>query len=207
MSKSKGNVVDPVELINLYGKDALRFYLANNIITGEDGKFSRCLLEETINGLLVNKYSNLVARTDSMVKKFFESVVPSIDIKYKQTDELKLKLNSVKEKYFEAMDEYRFSDSTKLLISYVEELNSYIDITKPWKAEGEELKAIINTLVNEIYNITLMLSSILLDSSTKVFAWLGKKDNELFTQLDTDFAGTKLNEIEHLFTRIDKEKN
>lgn len=204
MSKSKGNVVDPIELINLYGKDALRFYLTNNIITGEDGKFSQDLLEETINGLLVNKYSNLVARTDSMVKKYFEGIVPNNSINFEPTNTLKEKLNLIKNNYFTAMDEYKFSDSTRLLISYVEELNGYIDITEPWKAEGEELKTILNTLVNEIYNITLLLSSLLIDSSNKVFEWLGKDDNQLFTELDTDFAGTKLNEVEHLFSRIEK---
>ncbi len=207
MSKSKGNVVDPIELIDLYGSDAVKFYLTNNIVTGEDGRFSQGLLEEMINGLLVNKYSNLVARTDSMIKKYFDGVVPERMNDLNETTELKAKLISLKEKYFGEMDEYKFSDSTKTLINYVEELNGYIDITAPWKAEGDDLKNILNTLTTEIFNITTLLSSILTTSYKKVYSWLGVDVAPKAELLDRDFNGTKLSEIEHLFERIDnKEK-
>jgi len=131
MSKSLGNIVDPIELINIYGKDALRFYLVNNIITGEDGKYHQELLIETINGLLVNKYSNLIARTDSMVNKYFEGVVPQSTGNHSESIELLSKLEELKNKYFTEMDEYKFSDSTRTAIRYVEELNGFIDITEP----------------------------------------------------------------------------
>ncbi len=207
MSKSKGNVVDPIELINLYGSDAVKFYLTNNIVTGEDGRFSQGLLEEMINGLLVNKYSNLVARTDSMVKKYFEGVVPQAKNDLEPTKELKTKLEELKNKFITEMDEYKFSDSTKTLINYVEEINGYIDITAPWKAEGEELENILNTLVNEIYNVTTLLSPLLTTSHKKVYNWLGHNEAPSIANLNKDFAGTTLNTIEHLFQRIDnKEK-
>ncbi len=203
MSKSKGNVVDPIKLIELYGSDAVKFYLTNNIVTGEDGKFSQSLLEETINGLLVNKYSNLVARTDSMVNKYFEGIVPEAKTELQATKQLKENLNSLKDEYIKAMDKYRFSDSTKYLIKYVEELNGYIDITTPWKAQGEELENILNTLVNEIYNITTLLSPLLTTSYKKVYNWLGYNEVPLIENLNKDFNGTQLNKIEHLFTRIE----
>ncbi len=207
MSKSKGNVVDPIKLIELYGSDAVKFYLTNNIVTGEDGKFSQTLLEEMINGLLVNKYSNLVARTDSMVKKYFEGIVPEAKVDLDATKKLKEDLKALREKYFKEMDEYRFSDSTKTLINYVEEINGYIDITTPWKIEGDELSNVINTLVNEIFNITTLLSSLLTTSYRKVYDWLGFNEEPMFENLNKDFVGVKLNDIEHLFSRIDnKEK-
>lgn len=206
MSKTKGNVVDPIELINLYGSDAVKFYLTNNIVTGEDGKFSQELLEEMINGLLTNKYSNLVARTDAMVKKYFDGVVPENNIDHKETTELKNRLNNIRDDYFKTMDKYKFSDSTKLLINYVEELNGYIDITEPWKAEGKNLAAILNTLINEIFNITTKLSSLLTESYKKVYNWLDYKEEPNFKDLDKDFKGTKLKEIEHLFKRIEGDK-
>ncbi len=207
MSKSKGNVVDPIKLIELYGSDAVKFYLTNNIVTGEDGKFSQGLLEETINGLLVNKYSNLVARTDSMVKKYFDGIVPAKGEDLEATKELKEKLISLKDEYIKSMDEYKFSDSTKHLIKYVEEINGYIDITTPWKAEGQQLENILNTLVNEIYNITTLLSPLLTTSYKKVYNWISHSEDPAIINLDKDFAGTKLNEIEHLFQRIEDKEN
>ncbi len=205
MSKSEGNVIDPIKLINKYGSDAIKFYLTNNVVTGEDGKFSQALLEETINGLLVNKYSNLVARTDAMINKYFDGIVPQRKNNLEATKELKTKLENIKNEYISTMDAYKFSDSTKLLINYVEEINGYIDITMPWKAEGEELENILNTLVTEIYNITTLLSPLLTNSYKKVYNWLDYKEEPLIINLDKDFSGVQLKEIKHLFSRIEKE--
>lgn len=207
MSKSKGNIIDPIELIELYGSDSLRFFLTNNIVTGEDGKFSKELLEEMINGLLVNKYSNLIARTDSMIKKYFNGFVPENKIDDQNTKTLKSKLNLIKENYFSDMDNYKFSDSTKKLIQYAEELNKFIDITEPWKAKEENLESILNTLVNEIFNLTILTSSLLTNSSKKVYDWLDIDFEPSFKNMDTDFKGIKLKNIKHLFKRIEKEKN
>lgn len=207
MSKSKGNVVDPIELINLYGSDAVKFYLTNNIVTGEDGKFSQDLLEEMINGLLVNKYSNLVARTDAMIKKYFNGIVPEIKTNLPATNDLKNNLNNLIKQFESEMDEYKFSDSTKTLIKYVEEINGYIDITTPWKEEGENLENILNTLVTEIFNITTLLSPLLTTTYKKVYNWLSFNEAPTMNILNKDFAGIELKEIEHLFSRIDnKEK-
>ncbi len=202
MSKSKGNVIDPIKLIETYGRDALRFYLINNIVTGEDGKFSNELIEGMINGLLVNKYSNLVARTDAMVNKYFEGIVPSKKVDLKEYREMKIDLNKIKKQYITYMDNYEFSNSTKELVKYVEEINGFIDKTEPWKKEGGELETILNHLVNEIYNISTMISPILIDSYKKVYVWLGEKEIPSFKNLDKDFAETKLSKVEHLFSRI-----
>ncbi|BDU67352.1 MAG: methionine--tRNA ligase [Candidatus Tyloplasma litorale] len=204
MSKSKGNVVDPLELIKIYGSDEIKFYLVNNIVTGEDGKFSEELLIEMINGLLVNKYSNLVSRTDAMIKKYCKGIVPENKINYLPTKNLTIKLEKIREDYYQKMDNYEFSNSTKLLINYVEEINLYIDLTKPWKNSGEELNATLNTLVKEIFNVTTLLSSVLTTSYKKVYQWLSIKKKPSISLLDKDFKGVKLNKIEHLFERIKK---
>lgn len=205
MSKSKGNATDPMKLIELYGSDSVKFYLINNIVTGEDGKFSRELLEEMINGILVNKYSNLIARTDAMVKKYYNGIVPEDKNSILEKKKLKLKLNKIKENYFKSMDDFKFSESTKYLIKYVENLNRFIDETEPWKASGDKLDSIINTLINEIFNITIMLSTILSTSSKKVFEWLRVDGKLLFSDLDRDFKGTRIIDIEHIFERITKD--
>ncbi len=206
MSKSKGNVVDPNKLIDLYGSDAVKFYLTNNIVTGEDGKFSQTLLEEMINGLLVNKYSNLIARTDSMVKKYFNGVVPEKKVNIEHTTKLREKLNLYTSEFVNFMDNYKLSDATKILIKYVEEINGYIDITTPWKSDGEVLENILNTLITEIFNVTSLLSPLLTNSYKKVYNWLDYKDEPSFNKMNINFANTKLNQINHLFDRIEKEK-
>lgn len=202
MSKSKGNVVDPINLLKKYGRDAVRFYLINNIVTGEDGKFSEELLETTINGLLVNKFSNLVARTDAMVNKYFDGVVPTKEIDLPEFKEVKTSLEKIKQSYIKFMDSYEFSNSTKELVKYIEEINGLIDKTEPWKKEGKELSSIINILVKEIYNASTMLSPILIDSCKEVYKWLGDDRSPSFNNLDTDFKGKKLSKIDHLFSRI-----
>ncbi|NQX83460.1 MAG: methionine--tRNA ligase [Mycoplasmataceae bacterium] len=207
MSKSKKNVIDPIKLIDIYGADALKFYLTNNIVTGEDGKFSQDLLEEMINGLLVNKYSNLVARTDSMIKKSFNGIVPENNISNKNIIKLKNRLDEIKNSYFIDMDNFNFSNSTKKLIKYIEEINGFIDITEPWKEKGDNLSAILNTIVNEIFNITTMLSPLLLNSYKKICFWLNYDEKPNFENLGKDFKGVKLNKIDYLFSRIEKDKN
>ncbi len=205
MSKSKGNVVDPLDLIKLYDSDSLRFYLVNNISLGEDGKFSQNLLEDMINGILVNKYSNLVARTDAMVKKYFNGMVPKNNNDFRESKDLKIKLKELREKYFEKMDSYKFSDSTKILINYIEEINGFIDKTEPWKISGSKLEMVLNNLITEIFNVTLLFSSILVKTSNKVYNWLCINYIPTFEDFDKDFSNVKLGKIDFLFKRIPKE--
>jgi len=131
MSKSKGDVINPIDIINLYGRDSLRFYLINNISTGEDGKFSEGLLIETINGILVNKYSNLVARIDSMIRKYNDGIVPFKKINIEHYEEIKNDLYKIRDSYEQHMNNYEFSHSTKDIIKYTELINGLIDKTEP----------------------------------------------------------------------------
>ena len=101
------------------------------------------------------------------------------------------------------MDKYEFSNSTKDIIKYIELINGLIDKTQPWTKQGDELDSILNMLVKEIYNTTILLSSILIDSSAKVYNWLNVTEKPSFKNLGKDFAGTSLNKIYHLFSRLE----
>lgn len=202
MSKSKGNVVDPLILIEKFNRDSLRFFLVNNIVTGEDGRFSEKLLIENINSILVNKFSNLIFRTDSMIKKYFNGVVPS-QKKINTNEKILIKeLFKFQKEYFEYVDNIKLSNAIKTLISYIEKLNHYIDISTPWKEKNiDRLSTIMNILVKEIHNLALLFSPLLIDSTEKIFIWL-KTEKINFSNLNKDFSDTNLGNIGHLFERI-----
>ncbi len=203
MSKSLGNVVDPIELIEKYGSDSLRFYLVNNIVTSEDGKFSEELLVKNINGVLVNKFSNLVIRTDKMVKKYKNSIVPTLDDISKLEIELDNSFKINFNKYKENMNNYKFSESSKNIIEYIEDINGYIDKTEPWKkSDSKEINTILNTLIKHIHNASIMFSPILPKSTLTLEKWLSTKIVS-FDNLNKDFKEVKLNNIEFLFKRIE----
>lgn len=202
MSKSKGNAFDPIYLIDKYSADALRFYLINNIPNGEDGRFSEKLLIENINGLLVNKLANLVSRTNGMLAKYFNSVVPKGNENDKQRKKTKKLLTAILVDYHLAMKELNFSASTKLLLNYIDQINLYIEQTIPWKQSGLELATILNFLITEIANLAICFSPILTQTSEKLFNWLGIKKVVSYSDLDRNFTGQKLANLDHLFERI-----
>ena len=209
ISKSKKDTLklasSPLELIKVFGKDTLRFYLISEVSTGEDGSISLELIKKSYNSILVNKYSNLISRTSAMVNNFYSGVVPNY-IESSNTLHKKLNTNfEIKFKIFiKQMEAYNFSNSIKTVIEYIDELNKYIDLTKPWAKtkEDNELKVILNNLITGIFNASLMLVPVLLDSTRKVFDWLSYKDSPNFTNINKNFSGIKLKEIKHLFTRI-----
>jgi methionyl-tRNA synthetase len=131
MSKSKGNVVDPVELLNTYGKDAVRYYLAAGISFGDDGNISDELVKEMTNGILVNKYSNLVSRTQAMLEQKRESIVPSIKERSEESIKLSKGLDSIKEQYIEEFTKINLTKTTRLIVEALDLVNGYIDITEP----------------------------------------------------------------------------
>ncbi len=205
ISKSLGNVVNPLTLIELYGRDSLRFYLINNIVTGEDGKFSEQLLVENTNGILVNKFSNLVSRTDGMVKKYFNGIVPSRGKILLDDETFYAELITIQNKFDKEIMAFKFSNSTKTLVAFIEAVNDYIDKTAPWKiTDQERLGTVLNILISSIFKSAVMLSPVLVDSSEKISVWL--KTPLDFKFYDKDFVGYTLLNIGYLFSRIEYEK-
>ncbi len=210
MSKSKGNVIDPVKLIDKYGSDSLRFFLTLNIKTGEDGYFSNEDFVNNINGILVNKYSNLISRTLKMLENQYSSIVPKISINITNKDvEKKTKDiiefgNSTLLKYKELNENLMFSESLKEVIRYIEKLNLYIDLTEPWKLNknNEELSIILNTLIMGFWNTSILLSPLLPKTSLKVEEIYKEKVNDLESNFNKTFEGRELKITKHLFERI-----
>ncbi|RKX67436.1 MAG: hypothetical protein DRP42_00120 [Tenericutes bacterium] len=107
MSKSLGNITDPIEMIETYSRDAIRFYLMTSISTGDDGKISNELVEELYNGILVNKYANLVSRTFKMIVKYRDGIIP--DIKPELLDNFEITKNDFESK----VDSFEYNKAMK----------------------------------------------------------------------------------------------
>ncbi len=178
MSKSKGNVVDPVKLAQRYGVDALRYYLLREVAFGADGVFSNENLINRINSDLANDLGNLVSRTVAMVCKYFDGTVPAQRESGEFDDSLKALAAETKvnaEKYLDALN---FSESLANIWKFISRTNKYIDETAPWalaKDEGSRarLAGVMFNLCESIRIISVLIAPFMPDTSVKIRAQLG----------------------------------
>lgn len=212
MSKSKGNVVDPYPLVERYGVDAVRYYLAREITFGSDGSFSPVQFVERINNDLANSYGNLLNRTLGMMNKYFDGVIPEYKGQVTAFDGgLESMIESTISQYENAIDDLKITEA----ISYVNELvnraNKYIDETTPWvlaKDENNkaELASVMNHLANVLFTASILYRPVLVTASDKALDQLGvSKENKGYNKLHNlkGLDNLKINKAEALFPRLD----
>ena len=210
MSKSRGNVVSPIPLIERYGVDTVRWYLAKEMTFGSDGRFSPELFAERINMDLANNFGNLVNRTTAMINKYFEGKVPALTNPGEKEKVIQDLTRKTVKTYESLMDDLHPTEAFDSVIELLNAANKYIEESQPWvlakEGRTEELGNVMAVLTNSIVTSAKLLSPALVETTPKVFALFGlSKEQEKYEHV-YDFCiyeGNNVTRGEPLFPRLD----
>ncbi len=212
MSKSKGNVIDPLALIDEFGADAIRYFLLREIIFGNDGNFSRDALITRINADLANDLGNLLHRTVSMIEKYHGGVVTNTKVSEAVDEDLINLVNTTVTNFVKDMDNMEINNAIKGVWALISRANKYIDETAPWilakdEAKAARLQTVMYNLAETLRIVAILTSPFIPSTSPKIYAQLGLAAPEQFLLEDAVWGkmadGTKVQKCDPLYPRIE----
>ena len=211
MSKSKGNVIYADDLVDLFGVDAVRYFVLHEMPFENDGVITWELLVERMNSDLANTLGNLVNRTISMSNKYFGGVVTKTGAAEEVDDDLKAVVTATKAKVAAKMEELRVADAMTEIFGLFKRCNKYIDETMPWalakdEAKKDRLEEVLYNLVESITIGACLLESFMPETTEKILAQLNaeKRSYEELDQFGLYVSGNKVtDQPQILFQRLD----
>ena len=216
MSKSKGNALSPAELVEIFGVDAYRYYFMSDVQFGSDGSISIERMCQVYNADLANTWGNLVSRVTNMMKKYFDSKVPSPSEKATENP-MATMLETCASDYLQKMEAVDFSGAVEAAMELAHRANLYVEESEPWTLAKDEAKA--QDLADVIYNcletirlVATMLAPFCTRTSAEACRRIGAENPEEIANLTDALVWGKLasaNSVEvgdALFPRLDEEK-
>lgn len=211
MSKSLGNVIDPIAIVNEFSRDALRYFLIKEIPTYRDGIFSYDNFIEIINSDLANNIGNLINRTIGMLNKYTDGIIPNYEGIVNTLDEnIENGIKNIFNNLEPYISEYRLDEILELVITLVKDSNKYIEETKPWElnknGQIKEIKSILTHLSLVIQAVLFVLSPVLIDGTNELAKQMNIDLNKLNIEKCLDFNslnGTKVNIATPVYPRYE----
>ncbi len=214
MSKSKGNVVDPVKLIDRYGIDALKYFLLREYTFGQDGVFTNEVMLKRMNSDLANDLGNLVSRTASMIEKYCGGYVPDKGAEEGPDGDLMATLTGAASKVEDHMEQFKFNMALEEIWVGIRRANKYIDETEPWilAKDGsckERLDGVMHNLAEAIRIISILIHPFMHSTSAEIRKQMGLwfaepqwEDATVFHMMN----GEQVKKGDAIFPRLDIEK-
>lgn len=211
MSKSKGNVIDPLALIDEFGADAIRYFLLREIVFGNDGNFSRDALITRINSDLANDLGNLLHRTVSMIEKYHGGVVTNAGVSEAVDEDLQALVKTTVANFEKDMDAMEINSAIKGVWALISRANKYIDETGPWilakdEAKAARLQTVMYNLAETLRVVAILVAPFIPSTSPKIYTQLGLEVPAEFLLTDAEFGKmerTKVQKGEPLYPRIE----